>query len=296
MVHGEADGLPGATVDWFNSVAVVSFYQGWTGRTERLLVDCIADQLRPRAVYLKRRPREARTALLREAKSLAPDQPVFGAQVPEVVVAEGGLKYLIRPPNGLSVGLYLDARDCRHWVRGHAAKKRVLNCFAYTCAFGVSAHAGGAESVVNVDLSRRALEWGQQNAQFNGQPVAPQGHLCGDVFDWLRRFRKQGRLFDLAILDPPSFATARHKTFSAAQDWPRLVAEASHAIAGGGLLVACCNQASLSAQRFERLLRRGFQGVARRAPQIERLGASPVDFPSAPGKPDALKVLCYRLD
>ena len=197
---------------------------------------------------------------------------------------------------GLASGLYLDMRDTRKWLRGEVQSGRVLNCFAYTCGFGICARAGGAERVVNVDLSRRALEWGQQNARLNGQAVAGQDYLCGDVLDWLRRFRKRQEQFDFVVLDPPSFATAKGTQFTASSDWPRLIASASSVVERTGIVLACCNQASLPLERFERMVRRGFETASQPAALVQRLGASKLDFPSLPAKRDSLKVLAYRLD
>src|SRR5207248_9319272 len=101
-----------------------------------------------------------------------------------------------------SVGLYLDAREVRAWVREHAAGKLALNCFSYTCGYAVAALAGGARRVVNVDISRRVLDWGAENAELNGQAVSRRDYIAGDVFEWLDRFAKKGEVFDLVILDP----------------------------------------------------------------------------------------------
>ena len=296
VFHADADGVPGVTVDWFDGVCVVSLYVAWAQKAERECLEALAEELQPLAVYLKRRPRQASRIAKLDAQTVAPEQPAFGPPVGERVVLENRLRFLIRPAQGLASGLYLDMRDSRKWLRGEVRSRRVLNCFAYTCGFGICARAGGAERVVNVDLSRRALEWGQQNARLNGQTVAGEDYLCGEVFDWLRRFRKRQERFDFVVLDPPSFATAKGTKFTASSDWPRLVASASSLVERGGTLLACCNQASLALERFERMVQRGFETASRPPALVQRLGASKLDFPSLPAKRDSLKVLAYRLD
>jgi 23S rRNA (cytosine1962-C5)-methyltransferase len=295
IFHADADGVPGVTVDWFDGVGVVSLYVSWDERTEREWIEALA-QLQPLSVYLKRRPRQASRIAQLDAQALAPRQPAFGQPVAERIILENGLRFLIRPALGLASGLYLDMRDTRKWLRGEVRSRRVLNCFAYTCGFGVCARAGGADRVVNVDISLRALEWGQQNARLNGQAVAGEDYLCGDVFDWLRRFRKRQERFDFVVLDPPSFATAKGSKFTASSDWPRLISLASPVVDHAGTLLACCNQASLALERFERMLRRGFDTASRSATLVQQLGASKLDFPNLPAKRDSLKVLAYRLD
>ncbi len=216
---------------------------------------------------------------------LAPELPLYGERIDELVVRENGLSFLIRPPNGLSVGLYLDAREVRRWVREHAYGKSVLNTFAYTCGFGIAALAGGASRVVNVDVSRRVLDWGADNARLNG--LGPMENLAGDAFDWLRRLAKKRQAFDLVILDPPSFATTKQSRFSAAADDGRLARAGSLLVAPGGALVCACNMASLSRAQFEAMVTAAVGSAV-----SERLGPSPIDFPAA-GEV-ALKVAVVR--
>ncbi len=296
LFHAEADGIPGVTVDWFDGVAVTSLYREWSTDDEEAWVAALAAELEPHSVYLKRRPREASRIPPDGMGALAPEEPAFGQTVAERTILENSLRYWIRPGQGLAVGLYPDMRDARQWIREQSRSRRLLNCFAYTCAFGVCARAGGADRVVNVDLSRRALDWGEQNARLNGQPAPPEDYVSGDVFDWLGRFRKRDERFDLVVLDPPSYATAQRTRFSASSDWPRLIERASAVVDRGGFLLACCNQASLTAQRFENMLRRGFERASRAATLTRRLGASEVDFPTLAGAPGPLKIVAYQLE
>ena len=113
-------------------------------------------------------------------------------------------------------------REGRARVRAWAAGRRVLNTFAYTCGFGVAATAGGATRVLNLDLSKSVLEWGQANYRANGFEPDPHDFVFGDVFDWLARLAKRGDRFDLVILDPPGFSRTKSRAFSAARDYGEL--------------------------------------------------------------------------
>lgn len=279
--------LSGVTVDLFGDVAVLGLYRDAGDDEERALADALAEARPLRAVYVKRRPREARDSG-RHVDDAAPPSPIWGEPVESLVAEEASARFLIRPPNGLSVGLYLDARDARAWVRAHAAGKRVLNTFAYTCGFGVAAHLGGAARVVNVDASRRVLDWGTDNMALNGLDARPEDFLSGDAFDWLQRFEKKGQRFDLVVLDPPGFATTRRSRFSAQRDYHRLV-EAAARVMDDGLLLAMCNVAALSEAEVSAQVRRGLG--ARRFEVAARFGASPVDF----RQPSALKCLAVKL-
>jgi len=290
-VNGAADDLPGVTVDLFGGVAVANLYEVEAPG----LAEALWEVLRLRAVYVKSRPREAGRLQSTEREARAPPTPACGEAVEAVDVLENGLRFRIRPGAGLAVGLYLDMREARGWLRAKAQGRRVLNCFAYTCAFGVAARAGGALRVVNVDLSRRSLEWGEENGRLNTQPPTPEEYLSGDVFEWLRRFRKRGERFDVVVLDPPGFARSREGTFSASRDWPRLVAEAVSVLEADGLLLAACNVAALPARRFEAAVDEGLRQGGRAGHVVARPEASPVDFPVPPGEEAPLKVRAVRV-
>jgi len=291
-MNGAADGAPGVTLDLFADVAVLSTY----GEDDPgPLASAAASVLPLRAVYLKRRPREAGRIASGERERRAPDEPLAGERVEWVDVKERGLCFRIRPGEGLAVGLYLDMREARCWVRAHSRAATVLNCFAYTCGFGIAARAGGAARAVNLDLSRRALAWGEENARLNGQSPGPGELLAGDAFDWLRRLRRRGETFDGLVLDPPGFARGARRTFSAGRDWPALVEQATPLVAPGGWLLASCNVAALPARRFEAALAEGVRRSGRTAEEVARPEASSIDFPSSPGEEAPLKIRVLRL-
>jgi 23S rRNA (cytosine1962-C5)-methyltransferase len=295
LVHDRADGLADLTLDWFDAVAVLSLYRQFSAAQEQQLVAAVVEVAHPRALYLKRRPKEARIAANAARDEVAPTAPVYGEPVESCTVAEEGLRFAIRPGQGLSVGLYLDMRDTRSWARARLGGAAVLNCFAYTCAFSVAARAGGAAKVVNVDLSRRVLRWGEENAELNGQPIEPKDYLAGDVFEWLRRLAKREARFEAVILDPPSFSKAPQGVFSSQRDYPRLVQAAAAVLGPGGLLIACSNHAAIEPSRFERQVRQGLEQAGRGAQLTERLGPSPLDFPATKEQPAALKVLVWKV-
>jgi 23S rRNA (cytosine1962-C5)-methyltransferase len=291
-LNGAGDGAPGLTLDLFGDVGVLSTYDA---QDPGPVADAAMELLPLRAVYLKRRPREAGTLEREERAVRAPTLPLRGASVGTVDVCEEGLVFRIRPGEGLAVGLYLDMREARGWVRTHARGAALLNCFAYTCAFGIAARAGGAVRAIDLDLSRRSLAWGEENAGLNGQSPPPSDRLAGDVFDWLRRLGKRGARFEAVVLDPPGFARGRAGTFSAARDWPRLVAQAAPLVAPGGWLLAACNVAALPGHRFEAALAEGVRRSGRTAEEVARLGASPIDFPVPRGVEPHLKIRVLRL-
>jgi 23S rRNA (cytosine1962-C5)-methyltransferase len=296
LVNADADGLPGMTLDLFDKTLVLSLYLELEARDEMGLVEFIADVIQPRAVYLKRRPREARHAANTEREYLAPKPPAWGESTPEVHVLEDGRRNLIRPGGDLSVGLFMDMRPTRSWLETKTKNKKVLNAFSYTCGFGLASSLGYASRTVNLDLSRRALDWGEENYRLNHLEPERQDFISGDVFDWLGRMQRWSDRFDLVILDPPSFAKSRLKRFSVSAHYNELVALAAPVIAPGGTLLACCNHAGLSRSSFLRLIESGLRDARRQVLSVTSLGADPLDFPTLDGAEGALKVFVVKLD
>ncbi len=294
-VNGGPDGVPDVTVDAFADVLVMSLYRDFSSPDEEALLDAAMEAWAPRGLYLKRRPREARVLANVARDALAPEGPARGEAVESLEALENGVRFLIRPGQGLSVGLYLDMRDTRAWLMGEVRGLTVLNLFSYTCAFGVVAMASGAKRALNIDSSRRVLEWGEENARLNGQPVDRYDFVAGDVFDWLGRLAKKGQGFDVVIADPPSFSTTRTSRFSAVKDYAKLAEAAARLVAPGGRLVACCNLAGLTSRRFEAMVAEGLASAGRQGKAVRSLGPSPVDFPSSPEEPPALKVHVLQL-
>jgi 23S rRNA (cytosine1962-C5)-methyltransferase len=300
LVNGEADGLPGLTVDRYGNALVVSLYDEEDAipppPCPPALVEALASETGSASVYVKYRPRQASRIPEAHVSQLSPPKPVFGPDLGEVIGCEEGLLYVVRPGEGLSAGLFPDMREGRARVRAWAAGRRVLNCFAYTCGFGVAATAGGAARVLNLDLSRAALARGRENYRLNGFEPDPYDFVHGDVFDWLARLARRAELFDLAILDPPGFSKTKHGRFSAASDYGGLAALAARIVAPGGLLLACCNVAELPWRAFRGRVLAGLAEAGRPA-EVEGVYHEPaIDHPSPWGSERYLKMLAVRLD
>ena len=127
----------------------------------------------------------------------------------EYVVLENGLKFLVNLEGYLDTGLFLDHRNTRQRVREEAAGKRVLNLFCYTGAFSVYAAAGGARATTSVDLSNTYLDWTARNMSINGFEGPQHRRVRADVLQYLEESRDGGWLFDMIILDPPSFSNSK---------------------------------------------------------------------------------------
>jgi 23S rRNA (cytosine1962-C5)-methyltransferase len=119
----------------------------------------------------------------------------------------------------------------------------ILSAFAYACGFSVCAALAGGRTT-NLDLSKKYLEWGKRHFALNGLDPAAHDVICGDVFDWLRRLARQGRVFDVIVLDPPTFSQSKaHGAFRAEKDFGKLVTAALPLLKSEGMLFSSTNAA-----------------------------------------------------
>ncbi len=158
-----------------------------------------------------------------------------------------------------------------------AVGRRVLNAFAYTCGFSIAAARGGAASVASVDLSKRYLEWGKRNFAANGLAIEPHRFYASDTFEFYKRARRQGLLFDMVILDPPTFSRRRRPVvvFKLSVELPRLVAESVERLDGGGILFLATNDRQIRYDAMEQAIE---EAADRRRFKIMERPALPPDF------------------
>lgn len=209
------------------------------------------------------------------------------------VVTEAGARFLVHVLRGQNHGLFLDMAEGRRWVREHVASlrardgrgARVLNLFAYTCAFSVVALQAGAAQVINVDMSRGALAIGQQNHRLNGI-ASGASFLAHDIFSSWGKLTRGGP-YDLVIVDPPSYQKG---SFVATKDYARLMRRLPGLLAPGGQALLCLNAPELGVDFLRSQMREQAPGLT----FVERVANPPV-FADV-DEDRSLKVLVYRSD
>ena len=246
-------------------------------------------------------------ALAQRWEQLAPGQPLnwvyqcrhtghtdtrlMAGSVPDPhVVTEHGARFRVHVLRGQNHGLFLDMAEGRRWVRRHAAAHRddryglkVLNLFAYTCAFSVAALQAGAKSVVNVDMARGAIAIGQHNHQLNGITTGA-SFLAHDIFSTWGKITRGGP-YGLVIVDPPSYQKG---SFVATKDYARLLRRLPDLLAPGGHALLCLNAPELGPA----FLQEQMQALAPELAFVERV-ANPAVFADV-SQDRSLKVLVYR--
>jgi 23S rRNA (cytosine1962-C5)-methyltransferase len=176
---------------------------------------------------------------------------------------------------GQKTGFYLDQRENRGKLRPYCHGREVLNAFAYTGAFAVYAAAGGASRIVNVEASAEALEWARANMALNGFDRREDEYVVGDVFQVLRRYRDQGRAFDLVILDPPKFAQARSQVLSACRGYKDINLLALQILTGGGILFTFSCSGRVGPDLFQKVVFGASVDAGREVHLVERLSQGP---------------------
>lgn len=215
----------------------------------------------------------------------APSEIVWG-ELPESIYARRGKSlfnlHLAQQQNS---GFFLDMESGRQWLEQHAGGKRVLNLFAYTCAFSVVAIAAGAEKVVNVDMSSAALNLGRTNHQLNNLAKNKSKFVAENILKSWSRVKKPGP-YDLVIIDPPSYQKG---SFIAEKDYAKVIRRLPELMPAGGFVLACLNAPELS----ETFLKQQFDEQCSQAIFVERVKPH-ADFPDIDPE-QQLKLLVYQL-
>jgi 23S rRNA (cytosine1962-C5)-methyltransferase len=196
------------------------------------------------------------------------------------VVMERGLRFEIDFCGGYSVGLFIDQRENRSFVR-QSAPKRMLNCFAYTCSFSVAAAIAGGNTV-SVDLSQKSLERGRANFVLNNLPATGQHFIADDVFEVLPRLSRKDERFDLIVLDPPTFSRShRGKPFQVESDFEGLLMTALEVADRDCRILLSTNCTALNERALE-VMARFCLKASRRAGNFHS-EPRPVEFPPNSG-------------
>ena len=273
LVFGEADFLPGLTIDKFEDILVVESLALGTDRLKLLilkeLVEILAaDGITVRGIF------ERSDAKVRELEGLPRTKGFIGPEFdPLVPITENGIRYIVDVKEGQKTGFFLDQKENRAAVarlvrRLSSGEVRVLDCFTHTGSFGLNAAAAGASSVLSVDASELAIEQARENAVRNALQDRVR-YQAADVFELLPQLEKAGERYDLVILDPPAFTKSRSATKNAVKGYREINLRGMRLVKNGGFLATCSCSHFMTEDLFAKTLQEAARGARRRLRQVE---------------------------
>ncbi|MDX2013909.1 MAG: class I SAM-dependent rRNA methyltransferase [Myxococcaceae bacterium] len=256
LIHGEGDGLPGVVVDLYAGFAVMKLYSAGLTPYRPLIVEALARCVPGLRGVVGRDEVGRDDADVDDEKGNG--QVLWGAAAPNpLTIEERGAKFLVDVYAGQKTGFFLDQRENRFLIRRLAKGRDVLNCFCFSGGFSVNAALGGAKSVFSVDQDADAIALARQNFPLNGIEPASHDFLAADVFELLESFKREGRTFDLVILDPPAFAKSQKAVEGAVAGYASLNRQALALLRPGGLVATASCSARVSQAMFLDAVREG---------------------------------------
>ncbi|WP_211221934.1 class I SAM-dependent rRNA methyltransferase [Lacticigenium naphthae] len=288
FLNAEGDGLGGLTIDNYAGFYVFSWYNEGIYKWKDTIIEAFTKSVPDfKGIYQK----------IRFSMEEKPEDFVTGkkAETP-LIIKENGIKYAVYLNEGQMTGIFLDQRNVRRKImEEYAVGKTFLNTFSYTGAFSVAAAMAGATQTTSVDLANRSLERTTEQFEVNGLDPADHFIRVMDVFDYFNYAKRHKMTFDVVVLDPPTFARSKKKTFSVEKDYVKLIEEAIQVTEKDGVIIASTNSWKLKSETFESFIEEAFHNQNARY-EIEEQFSLPEDFRTNPyySYGDYLKVMFIR--
>jgi len=278
LVHGESDYLPGLVVDTYGDYLSLQTYSSGMDNRSTLICDVLESVFQPRGIV------ERNESRIRSLEGLLERKGVLRGKVEPCMLTEHEIQYEIDLLEGQKTGFYLDQRENRKSVRRFSDGATVLDCFCNDGGFGLNAAAGGAERVLAVDISESAVRRAERNASLNKSDK-----MChfesADVFDVLKDLVEKKEMFDVVILDPPSFTKSKKNLPTAKKGYKEINTNAMRLLKEGGVLATSSCSHHLTEDSFLDILNESATIAGRKIQLIEWRGAA-LDHPVLPSMPE----------
>ena len=271
LIHGEADQMPGLTVDRFNTILSVQILSLGMEQVKDVVLQAFYDQLNAmgediQGIYLRNDVSIRTLEGMKEEKGWYEKLSHPDSSIVEII--ENGISYLVDVENGQKTGFFLDQKYNRLAVSKIAKGKTVLDCFTHTGSFGLNAAKGQAKQVLSVDISASAIEMAKENAKRNHLDNIS-FEVC-DVFDLLTQLDKEKKHpYDLIILDPPAFTKSRNTIKEAYRGYKEINYKAMKILPRGGYLATCSCSHFMNHELFEKMLKEAAKDANVSLRQIE---------------------------
>jgi 23S rRNA (cytosine1962-C5)-methyltransferase len=240
LVFGEADGLPALIIDKFNDYFVLQTLSLGIEKWKKEIVAAIQTIFSPKGIY------ERNDVPVRELEGLAQQQGFLSNPFPtEILIRENELQFYVNIESGQKTGYFLDQQDNRRAIQNIVKGAEVLGAFTYTGTFEIHAAHYGAKSVLGIDISEQAVLQANKNAALNKLDHIVHFEAM-NAFDVLKTWGKEGKKFDVVMLDPPAFTKSRSNIEKAITGYKEINLRGMKMIRNGGFLVtsSCTNLVS----------------------------------------------------
>ena len=267
LIFGEADFLPGLTVDKFSDVLVVESLALGIDRLKMRILDLLKEVLAEDGIII-RGIYERSDAKVRLQEGMERFCGFIADPFDtKVEIVENGVRYLVDVKDGQKTGFFLDQKYNRAAVARLCPGKKVLDCFTHTGSFGLNCAKAGASSVLAVDASELGIEQAKENAALNG--LSNISFQVADVFELLPELEKQEELYDVVILDPPAFTKSRSSIRNAVKGYREINLRGMRLVRDGGFLATCSCSHFMDPDLFAKTLAEAAHGAHKRLRQVE---------------------------
>jgi len=240
LVFGEADGLPALIIDKFNDYFVLQTLSLGIDIWKPAIVDALQKIFSPKGIY------ERNDVPVRELEGLTQVKDFLTAPFPtEIIIKENDLQFYVNIDTGQKTGYFLDQQDNRRAIKDIVKGADVLGAFTYTGTFEIHAAHYGAKSVLGIDISESAVAQANKNAALNKLDHIVKFEAM-NAFDVLKKWGKEGRKYDVVMLDPPAFTKSRNNIDKAVRGYKEINLRGMQMLRNGGFLVtsSCTNLVS----------------------------------------------------
>ena len=281
IIFGEADFLPGLTVDKYNDVLVVQSLALGIDLYKEVIIEELKDVLKEDGIIIKG-VYERSDATVRKKEGMYLHKGFIGEEFDtDVPVSENGIKYTVDVVNGQKTGFFLDQKDNRLAMQrlcksalnseenlGGKGTLKVLDCFTHMGTFALNCGLAGATDVTGLDISEFAVSQAAKNAENNG--LSDRVHFrCANVLDELPRLEKEGEKFDIVILDPPAFTKSREATKNAIKGYREINMKGMKLVRDKGFFATCSCSHFMTEELFKQTVLQAAKSAHKRLKQIE---------------------------
>lgn len=233
FVFGEADFLPGLIIDKYEDYYVIQSLALGIDRYKDIIVKLLKENYGAKGIF------ERSDVNVRELEGMEQYKGFLTEPFDTTVqIQENGVKYYVDLENGQKTGFFLDQKENRAAIKRFCKNASVLDCFTHTGSFALNAALGGASSVLGIDVSQHAVDSAQKNAELNGLTDIV-SFECHNAFNVLPEWAREGRKFDVVILDPPAFTKSRETIKGAARGYKEINLRGIKMVNPGGFLMSC---------------------------------------------------------